>query len=168
MHIGASARQAENVKNRSADAPEGVWRHERAPRALRDVLGPSQGHSWSVSGRSWSTPGRSWSAPGHPKSGLGLSRARLGPPRGCPGRTPERPRIAPGRPRRTKIDFGAIFARFSVASGSIFLRFSRFPTCTFSLCKVCLHPLSLLVRSLIRTTNIVSLQFPPSIYIYIY
>ena len=117
-HFGASARQAENVKNRSADAPEGVRRHERAPRALRDGPGPPRGRSWSV-------PGRSWSVLGRPKSGLGPSRARLGPSRGRPGRVPGRPRIAAGRPGGSKIDFGAIFARFSVASGSIFLRFSR-------------------------------------------
>ena len=145
-HFGASARQAENVKNRSADAPEGVRRHERAPRALRDGPGPPRGRSWSVPGRSWSAPGRSWSvpgcswsAPGRAKSGLGPSRARLGPLRGRPARVPGRPRIAPGRPRGSKIDFGATFARFSVTSGSIFLGFSRFGWGSFAAFDVLAH-----------------------------
>ena len=97
-----------------------------------------------------------WTRQGCPRIGFGAAR---GGSKGVPGRSGRVPEMALGPsdgPRsifhRCWVDSGWIFCDFRCDIALILLAFSL--------------PLPLLVRLLLDTTSIVSLQFPPSIYIY--
>ena len=123
-HIGASARQAENVKNRSAGASVSVRRHQQAASASRDL-------SRSVSERSRRAPARPKSARGGPgapqERSWGAPGALLATPAASwwrPGASPNRP-VAPRRLQdRFFNDFGSIFRRFLLDFPSIGLQCS--------------------------------------------
>jgi hypothetical protein len=108
------------MENRCASVFPGVRRHERAPRASREL-------SRSVPERSWRAPGRFQSALGRPGAPQERSWGGPGALLTVPGASRKRPgssRVAPKRPgaspERLWVDFGSILARF----GLIFTRFS--------------------------------------------
>ena len=151
-HFGAAARWSKTFKNRSANASNCVGRCEERERAswessqtllerLRSALRPPLGDSWPL-----------WTRQGCPRIGFGAAR---GGSKGVPGRSGRVPETALGPSDGPKW----IFPRCWVDSNWIFCDFR----CDIALILLALSlPLPLLVRLLLATTSIVSLQFPPS------